>query len=108
MTFITKGRAALVAVVLGATALTGAAPAQAQSFEFSFGTGGGGVHYNDGYSNRCYGNRQIRRDLRARGYNDIDIRGGGRYVRVRASRNGNDYRITYDACRGRIVDRDRL
>lgn len=106
MTFITKGRAALVAVVLGATALTGAAPVQAQTFEFSFGTGG--YHYNDGHRNRCYGNRQIRQDLRARGYRDIDIRGGGRYVRVRASRNGNDFRITYDACRGRIVDRDRV
>lgn len=103
-----KGRAALVAVVLGATALTGA-PVQAQGIEFGFSFGNGGTYYGDRYEeSRCYSDRQIRRDLRDRGYRDIEIGGGGRYVNVRARKDGNYYRITYDACRGRIVDRSRI
>lgn len=104
------GRAAIVAVLLGATTIAGAAPAQAQGVEFRFGIGGGGggVYYDDYDDYECYSTREIRRDLRSRGYRDIEIRGSGRYVNVRARKDGYYYRIVYDACRGRIVERSRI
>lgn len=101
----------LRAAVLG-LALTGAAvtamPAQAQptvEFGFSFGD-----RYHDSRPDRrCLSDRDVRQLVRAQGYRDIrfaDRR--GRIVIVRAERGPRDYRITVDACRGRIIDVDRI
>lgn len=108
-TIATKGRAALMALVIGGTAFT-AVPVQAQEFGFGFSFGNGGSYYDyyDDYRPRCMSDRQIRWDLRDRGYRNIQIYGGGRYVELRARKGGYAYRITYDACRGRIVSRSRI
>jgi hypothetical protein len=54
-------------------------------------------------------NRQVRRDLRDRGYREIRfVDRRGRIVHVKAERRGRDFLIAYDSCRGRIVDRDRI
>lgn len=121
MTVLNKTmKAAAVAVALGATVLP-AAPALAQSgsFSFQFGTPGFGFSINDGrhhngrWHNRpdrmCMSDREVRRDLRRDGYDEIrffDRR--GRIVQVTAELGRRDYRIAYDTCRGRIVDRDRI
>lgn len=102
----------LRAAVLG-LALTGAAvtamPAQAQpTVEFGFSFGGGGFHVGRP-DRRCLSDRDVRQLVRAQGYRDIrfaDRR--GRIVIVRAERGPRDYRITVDACRGRIIDVDRI
>lgn len=104
VTFPKIVRSAVVAAVLGASALT-AAPAQAQpSFSFDFHIGR--PHF-PGFL--CMSDPEVRRDLRRDGYRDIrftDRR--GRIVHVRAERGRREYRIAYDTCRGRIVDRDRI
>ena len=106
-------RAAAIGIALAGTAVT-AMPAQAQpsvEFGFHFGNGGGGWHIGrPGRPDRhCMSDREVRRMVRARGYDDIrftDRR--GRIVQVRAERGRRDYRITVDTCRGRIVDIDRI
>ena len=106
----TATRAAILAIALGGAAVT-AMPVQAQpsvEFGFHFGNGGGGWHIGrpDRY---CMTDRQVRRLVRAHGYDDIrftDRR--GRIVQVRAERGRRDYRITVDSCRGRIIDIDRI
>ena len=53
--------------------------------------------------------REVRRNLQRQGYRDIrflDRR--GRIVHVHAEMGRRDYRIAYDTCRGRIIDRDRI
>lgn len=107
-------KAAVVALALGGTAIT-AMPAQAQSrpnvdFNFQFGTDGFrfGVG-NDHPGRHCMADREVRRDLRRAGYDDIRfIDRRGRIVEVLAELGRRDYRIAYDTCRGRIVDRDRI
>jgi hypothetical protein len=57
----------------------------------------------------CMTNRQVRRDLRDRGYREIrftDRR--GRIVHVKAERRNRDFLIAYNTCSGKIVDRDRI
>ena len=113
-------KAAAVALAMAGTALA-AAPVQAQSgpnVDFNFRFGGPGFSVGVGNGNRwrpnypdriCMSDRQVRRDLRSDGYDDIrffDRR--GRIVQVTAELGRRDYRIAYDACRGRIVDRDRI
>ena len=116
VTPLTKiGRAVALAIVLAGSSLA-AAPAQAShwsghpgvSIEFGFGFGD---RFDDHDRRHCelMSLRQVRRDLRSRGYHDIvfvDRR--GRIVQAEAERNNKDYLITYDRCRGRIVDRDRI
>ncbi len=113
------GRAAAVALVLAGSSLA-AMPAQASHMghsgghvEFDIRIGGPGFKFRGGDHDRdfrdCMTNRQVRRDLRDRGYREIrflDRR--GRIVHVEAERRGRDFLIAYDSCRGRIVDRDRI
>jgi hypothetical protein len=108
-------KAAVVALALGGATLT-AMPVQAQSgpnvdFNFRFNTPGFG--FSIGRPNRpdrmCMSDREVRRDLRRDGYDEIrffDRR--GRIVQVTAELGRRDYRIAYDTCTGRIVDRDRI
>lgn len=109
-------RAAAVALALGGTVFTATAlPAQAQrgpdvNFEFRFGGGGWQWKFgNDRNWRHCLTDPQVRRDLRRDGYRNIrffDRR--GRIVQVTASLGRRDFRIAYDTCRERIVDRDRI
>lgn len=109
-------RAAAVAMALGGMAFS-AAPVQAQprpnvDFSFSFGSGNFGWSFGNrdrrGFRH-CLSDPQVRRDLRRDGYRDIrffDRR--GRIVQVTASLGRRDFRIAYDTCARRIVDRDRI
>ena len=77
-----SGRAAVVALVLGASVFT-AVPAMAQSFNFQFGVGpdgkpsvGFGVDTDRGGRFRpqvCFTDRQIIRGIRNEGYRDVQI-----------------------------------
>ena len=105
-------RAAAVAVALGGSVLTAVPVAQAQSVNLDFRFGGPGWSFNLGNGVRrgfCMSAREVRRDLRNDGYEDIrffDRR--GRIVQLTAELGRRDYEIAYDTCRGRIVDRDRI
>jgi len=96
----------LVAAVLGGSAIA-AAPAQAASpnvsFSFSFGNGGAQ------FGRSCLSDREVRRGLRQRGFEDIRfIDRRGRVVRVRAEQGRRDVRVSVDSCTGRIIDVDRV
>jgi hypothetical protein len=113
-------RAAVLTIVLAGGGLA-AVPAQASHYkshtgaqvEFDFRIGGPGFRFEFGDHDRdfryCMSLRDVRRDLRDRGYRDIHfVDRHGRIVQVEAERRGRDYLITYDRCRGRIIDRDRI
>jgi len=109
------GRALAVALVLGAGALGVAAPAQAQGFGVQVGPNGGGIYVNPGRGPgdrgpRCdiMSDREIERFFRSREYRDISVRGRGPVVTVMARQDGWYYRIEFDTCRGRIIDRERV
>lgn len=110
------GRAAAMAIALGATAFTGvaftAAPAQAQpSFGFSFDFGPGEFYFGDRGGRRvyCMSDNQVRRLVRSWGYRDVRIRDSNRNrVRMSAELGRRDYRLTVDRCSGRIIDRDQI
>ena len=102
-------RSALVAIALGGAAIGMAPPAQAASdhVDLHFGFGGGGISIGGG--RYCLSDRQVRTYLRWQGYDNIrftDRR--GRVVSVRAERHRNDYRVTVDTCRARIIGVQRL
>src|SRR5687767_14437281 len=65
-------RAAAVAFALGGTAVT-AMPVQAQDADFSVRFGTPGFSFRFGDDDRCMTNRQVRRDLRADGYREIQF-----------------------------------
>ena len=100
----TTTRAVVLALALGGATLT-AMPVQAQpSFSFEFNIGGDRFHQR-----YCLRDNQVRRLLRQEGFRDIRfVDRSGRIVQVRAERGHRDYRITVDACRGRILDIDRV
>jgi Spy/CpxP family protein refolding chaperone len=102
-------RAAVIGLALVGSAVT-AMPAQAQpTVQFGFHVGGGGWHGGGRPDRRCLSDRDVRQLVRAQGYNDIRFADRkGRVVVVRAERGPRDYRITVDACRGRIIDVDRI
>jgi hypothetical protein len=117
-----SGRAALVALALGAvsigtTSFT-AAPAMAQSsFSFSFGIQGGGDNFSFGvgkrgerYHRSCLTNKEIYRGLRHEGFSDIHFlsRRGNRVI-VSAEDRRWEYRLSVHRCSGKvsILDRDR-
>lgn len=112
-----KGRAAVIAVVLGAASITAApAPVMAQSFSFDFGIGGGGDNFSFELDRRgarirrdCLSNNEIRRGLRRSGWDDIRFldRRGNR-VTVIAEWRRADYRLTINRCTGRVTDIDRI
>jgi len=118
--FAGKGRAVLVAVTLGAAALTSAAPAAAQGFGIHVGPGGGGVYVNPGFSggggsysyhdyDNCWSDYKVIAYLRSQGYRNIDIYDHDDYdVDLYARKNHYKYDITFDACRGKIISRDRI
>jgi hypothetical protein len=115
-TLKTSGRAAIVAVTLGAAMFT-AAPAMAQptpSFNFSFGVGGDGkpsvgfgVNSGRDYDRGdyfCMSDRQIVRSLRDEGYRDIEIgRDLGRNrVGVIAKYGRSYYSMRVNRCTGEV------
>jgi hypothetical protein len=108
-------RAGAVALALGVTAVS-AMPAQAQSsspsLSFSFQNGNGfGFSVGDRArpQRHCISDREVRRLVERSGYRGARIYGSGdRYVRVRADEGRRSYILTVDACRARIVDRDRI
>jgi len=113
-TLKSSGRAAVVALVLGAAAVTAIpAPAMAQSpsFSFSIDLGGGNLRFRGGDFDRrvCLTNAQIRRQLRAEGFRNIDIRRvlSRNRVEVVASYGNRWYLLRVDRCTGavRIVER---
>jgi hypothetical protein len=103
-------KAAAVALTLAGTAIS-AMPAQAQNFNFSFGNDNFRWSIGTGGRNDrvCISNREVRRDLRRDGYDDIRfIDRRGRVVAVYAELGRRAYIIQYDTCRERIIDRDRV
>jgi hypothetical protein len=118
-----SGRAAIVALTLGASVFT-AVPAMAQptpSFNFQFGIGsdgkpsvgfgvdGGNGYYDDDFD-RCMSNRQIIRGLRDEGYRDIEIVSELRRNRVGVvARYGrNYYQMRVNRCTGEVDRVQRL
>ncbi|WP_127754937.1 hypothetical protein [Devosia sp. 1566] len=108
-------RAGAVALALGVTAVS-AMPAQAQSnspsLSFSF-QNGNGYGFSVGERHRpqrdCMSDREVRRLVERAGYRHVRIYASGdRYVRVRGDEGRRSYIVTVDACRGRIIDRDRV
>ena len=111
MTVLTKVlRAATIAVAIGGTAFT-AMPAQAQDVDLNFRFGGPGFNFSFGNFDRrrCATDREVRRDLRSDGYDEIRfVDRRGRVVQVVAELGRRDFIIAYDSCRERIVDRKRI
>ena len=121
-TFKKSGRAALVALALGAASFGAAvpftaAPAMAQNFSFEFGIRGGGDNFSFGVGRggdrvrrACLTNNEIRRGLHREGFRDIRFldRRGNR-VTLTAEDRRFDYRLRVNRCTGAvaILDRDR-
>lgn len=113
-TVMKSGRAAIVAVTLGAAAFT-AVPVQAQSFSFEFGIQGGGNSFSYGFNQGrkfkrdCLTTNEIRRGLRRAGFDDIRFldRRGVR-VRVIADYGRRTYSMTINRCTGRVSNIERL
>lgn len=113
---ITKtARAAALAAALGAAAVT-AMPAQAAGpyFSFGFGMGPGFYPHHDHFRGFypgfvCYTDFQVRRAIAHAGYYNVYLNAPmGRYVQARATRGSRTYLITFDRCRGYIVNVERL
>jgi hypothetical protein len=112
------GRAAIIALALGASAVT-AMPAQAQSgnpsFNFQFGIQGGGDNFSYRFDNgrrlkrECLTNNEVRRGLRRLGWDNIRFvdRRGVR-VKVVADWGSRTYAMTINRCTGRVTDIERL
>ncbi len=119
-----SGRAALLALTLGAATVgTAAMPTavQAQEFNFRLGIGndGSGMSFNFGNSNdrrhfrpitRCLTNNQVIRGLRHYGFRNAEIhRNFGRnVVAVIAEYRGRDYSMRVDRCTGEVYNVQRL
>lgn len=113
-----SGRAALIAVTLGASVFT-AMPAQAQSgnpkFNFEFGIQGGGDNFSYRFNNgkrfkrECLTNQEVRRGLQRLGWDDIRFvdRRGVR-VKVVADWGRRTYAMTINKCTGRVSDVEQL
>ena len=112
-------RATALAVALGAAAVT-AMPAQAHGpyFSFDFGMGPGSYPHRDHFRPFfpgfypgfvCYTDYQVRRAIAGAGYYNVYLNAPtGQYVQVRASRGRSTYLITFDRCRGYIVNVEHL
>ena len=113
-----SGRAAIIAVTLGAAALS-AVPAQAQSgnpsFNFQFGIQGGGDGFSYRFDNgkrfkrECLTNNEVRRGLQRLGWDDIRFvdRRGVR-VKVVADWGRRTYAMDINKCTGRVTNIERL
>ena len=114
-TVMKSGRAAIIALTLGAATVTAIPTAQAQSFSFSFGISGGGTDFSFGirdgrkFKRECLTNREIRRGLQRNGFENIQFldRRGVR-VQVYAEFGRRAYILTINRCTGRVVDIDRV
>lgn len=119
-TMMKSGRAAIVALTLGAATIT-AMPVQAQSeprFSFQLDINGGNSAQTFSRGNRhgriiiddCLTNRQVERGLRNYGFRNVDvIRSLGRdRVLVVASWRNKDYVMKVNKCSGRVYDVKRL
>lgn len=115
---IKSGRAAIVAVTLGAAALT-AMPVQAQSgspsFNFSFGIQGGGDNFSYRFDNgrkfkrECLTNTEVRRGLQRLGWHNIRfVDRRGIRVKVVADWGYRTYAMTINKCTGRVSNIERL
>jgi hypothetical protein len=120
-TFKNTGRAAVVALALGATAFA-AVPAQAapsSSFSLSlnggngsgitFGTGNGHgsvqLHFGNGnYGYKCYTNNQVEKALGKYGFRQADVvkKLKGDRVLVVAKHQGTWYEMRVDKCSGKV------
>ncbi len=120
-TFKKAGRAAVIALALGSASLT-AAPALAQSgpafnFQLDLGNGSvefgtqerGGFYEGDDFR-RCLSDRQIRRGLRAHGFDNVDIRRdiGRNRVEARGTYGRWLYSMRVNRCSGRVDRVERL
>lgn len=113
-TVMKSGRAAIVALTLGAATFT-ALPVQAQSFNFEFGIQGGGDSFSYGFDRGrkfrrdCLTNTEIRRGLRRSGFDDIRFadRRGVR-ITVIADHGRRTYSMTINRCTGRVSDIERV
>ena len=118
-----SGRAALVAVAMGAVSMT-AMPAQAAggepSFNFQLGIGNGGdvqgfelnKKSKKGYYpiKKCLSDRQVERGLQYYGFDDADVvrKLGKSRVLVVAEWNNRYYSLTVDKCSGEVYNVKRL
>ena len=105
-TLKSTGRAALVAVALGATAFT-AMPVQAapqSSFSLQLNGGNGMQFGNDDFFNYCLTNKQIRYALQDYGFTKVQIvkKINDRKVVVVASYHGVWYEMRVDRCTGKV------
>ncbi|MEQ1771629.1 MAG: hypothetical protein ABL879_17515 [Devosia sp.] len=118
-TFKNTGRAAAIALALGATAFT-AMPAQAapsSSFSLSlngggygngitFGNGNGSVqlHFGNDYGYQCYTNSQVEKALGKYGFKQADVvkKLKGDKVLVVARYQGTWYEMRVDKCTGKV------
>jgi hypothetical protein len=113
-----SGRAAMVALTLGATAFT-AMPAMAQSgnpsFNFEFGIQGGGDNFSYGlergkkFQRECLSTSEIRRALQRRGWDDVRfVDRRGIRVKVVAEWGRWTYAMDINRCTGRVSNIERL
>lgn len=113
-----SGRAAVIALTLGAASLT-AMPVQAQSFNFQLGIDSGGNALSFGIDaprkkgfqiKKCLTNGQVRQGLRDFGFRNIDIirNLNNNRVLVEATYNRKLYEMKVNKCNGRVYDVRRI
>jgi len=111
-------RPLFVATVIGAGSLAAISPATAQSFNFQLnvpGQGGGGVQFGFGTGNqgggqwnrpgvRCLTDREIRQQISANGYYDVQVAGdlGRNRALVYASNGPWEYSMRVNRCTGEV------
>ncbi|MEO6394702.1 MAG: hypothetical protein ABIO40_02190 [Devosia sp.] len=114
-TIRTTGRAALVAVALGATAFTTMPAQAAPQSSFSLSLNGGGMQFNNGgnitlqfgngdFFNYCLTNNQIEKQLRAKGFKSVEVvkKLNNRKVLAIGRYNGVWYEMRVDRCTGKV------
>lgn len=113
-TVMKSGRAAVVALTLGAAAFT-AMPVQAQQFNFEFGIQGGGNSFSYGFDKGrkfkrdCLTTNEIRRGLRRAGFDDIRfVDRQGIRVSVIADYGRRTFSMDINRCTGRVSNIERL
>ena len=120
-TLKTSGRAAIIALSLGAASFA-ALPAQAASepsFNFQLGIGSDGNTFSFGvesprYKNfrikRCLTNDQVEEGLYDYGFDNVDVirNLAGSRVLVEASYGSRDYRLKVNKCTGQVYDLVRI
>ncbi len=119
-TVMKSGRAAIVALTLGAAAVT-AMPVQAASsssnpsFNFQFGIQGGGDNFSYRFDNgrkhkrECLTNSEVRRGLSRLGWDDIRfVQSKGVRVKVVAEWHNKTYAMNINKCTGRVTDIERI